>query len=209
MINSNDRCRNWAFILYPDSAPSNYIDILRSLMVQACISPLHAPADDLKSHYHAVLLFGSVKSYEQVLSITKLFNGTFPIPVHDIRQYVRYLIHADNPEKEQFSGMEQIQTFGGLDVGKYFSMSQINKRDIFREIMGFIKDNPFIMYCDLIDYCLTERLDWLELLQSNLAVNKVITEYLWSWQKKNGRRPYDEMTRRGIESNEETRRGSE
>ena len=88
-------------------------------------------------------------------------------------------------------------------------MSQINKRDIFREIMGFIRDNPFIMYCDLIDYCLIERLDWLELLQSNLAVNKVITEYLWSWQKKNGRRPYDEMTRRGIESNEETRRGSE
>ena len=119
MSNSNDRCRNWAFILYPDSSPSNYIDILRSLMVQACISPLHAPTDDLKPHYHVVLLFGSVKSYEQVLSITKLFNGSFPIPVHDIRQYVRYLIHADNPEKEQFSGMEQIQTFGGLDVGKY------------------------------------------------------------------------------------------
>ena len=202
MSNSNERCRNWAFIIYPDSMPANYIDILRSLMVQACISPLHAPADDLKPHYHVVLLFGSVKSYEQILSITELFSGTVPIPVHDIRQYVRYLIHADNPEKEQFSGMEQIQTFGGLDVGKYFSMSQINKRDIFREIMGFIKDNPFIMYCDLIDYCLTDRLDWLELLQSNLAVNKVITEYLWSWQKKNARRAYDEKTRRGFESDE-------
>ena len=202
MSNSNDRCRNWAFILYPDSAPSNYIDILRSLMVQACISPLHAPADDLKSHYHVVLLFGSVKSYEQVLSVTKLFNGSFPIPVHDIRQYVRYLIHADNPEKEQFSGMEQIQTFGGLDVFNYFSMSQIYNRDIFRDIMGSIKDNPSIMYCDLIDYCLTERLDWLELLQSNLAVNKVITEYLRSWQRKISRRLIDEKTHRGFESDE-------
>lgn len=202
MSNSNERYRNWSFIIYPDSMPANYIDILRSLMIQACISPLHSPADDLKEHYHVVLLFGSVKSYEQVLSITKLFNGSFPIPVHDIRRYVRYLIHIDNPEKEQFSGMEQIQAFGGLDVGKYFSMSQINKRDISREIMGFIKDNPSIMYCDLIDYCLNERLDWLELLQSNLAVNKVITEYLWSWQKKISRRLIVEKTHGGFETDE-------
>lgn len=68
MSNSNERCRNWAFIIYPDSMPANSIDILRSLMVQACVSPLHSPADGLKEHYHVVLLFSTVKSYEQKIN---------------------------------------------------------------------------------------------------------------------------------------------
>ena len=95
----------------------------------------------------------------------------------------RYLIHADNPDKEQFQPSD-IVSFGGFVTDKFFSLSSVDKQDLFKQLMQFIRDNPGICYCDLVDLCLDTNPDWLYLLQTNLAVNKVVTEYLYSRSKK-------------------------
>lgn len=182
MSRIDNRCCNWAFILYPDSAPVNFDELLRSMMVAGCYSPLHSPSD-AKPHYHVVLSYSSKKSYEQVLKAAELFHGTRPEPIHDCRQYVRYLIHADNPDKQQFNESDII-TFGGFDVSKYFSATSLQKKAVFADIMAFVRDNPCIYYCDLVNYCIDFQPEWLYMLQTNLAVNKVISEYLYSYRKK-------------------------
>lgn len=181
-MSTDDRSRNWCFILYPDSAPAEWDLILRESMVAGCYSPLHAPADS-KPHIHCILSFTSKKSKSQVQAITQSLNATQPFVVHDLRQMTRYLIHADNPDKEQFQPSD-IVSFGGFVADKYFSLSSFDKQDLFKELMQFIRDNPDICYCDLVDICLDTNPDWLYLLQTNLAVNKVITEYLYSRSKK-------------------------
>ena len=39
--NNSKRTRNYAPIIYPDSAPENWLDILSDFHVQAFVSPLH------------------------------------------------------------------------------------------------------------------------------------------------------------------------
>ena len=66
---SAKRIRNWATIVYPESAPDNWQEILKGQLVPAFISPLHDLDYDengelKKEHYHILLLFGGVKTYE-------------------------------------------------------------------------------------------------------------------------------------------------
>ena len=57
------RARAWTFIVYPDSAPTNWRDILDSKCIPWVESPLHDPDPDAppeearKKHYHVSLEF--------------------------------------------------------------------------------------------------------------------------------------------------------
>lgn len=181
-MSDSERSRTWCFILYPDSAPADFDSILRDSMLVGCYSPLHTP-DDKKAHYHCLLSFGSKKSLSQVSSITSALNATIPFIVHDVKQMTRYFVHADNPDKQQFDSTS-ITCFGGFSIDKFFAPSLADKSSLFRDLMSFIRDNPDLLYCDLVDVCLDSFPDWLYLLQSNLAVNKVITEYMFSRSRK-------------------------
>ena len=70
-------------------------------------SPLHdkdlnASGEAKKPHIHILLLFGGVKSYEQVKEITDSLNCPIPQRCHNARALVRYMAHLDNPEKHQY-----------------------------------------------------------------------------------------------------------
>ena len=41
MPSRNVKKRNWAFIVYPDSAPADWQEILRQTGLQCVVSPLH------------------------------------------------------------------------------------------------------------------------------------------------------------------------
>ena len=45
----DDRARNWAIIAYPESAPENWLEILKSQCSKFSISPANS---DLKEHYN-------------------------------------------------------------------------------------------------------------------------------------------------------------
>ena len=55
------RTRNYATIVYPESAPKNWLDILREMKFNVLVSPLHDkdvnPEDGeiKKAHYHVLL----------------------------------------------------------------------------------------------------------------------------------------------------------
>ena len=54
------RTRNFATVIYLDSAPSNWQEILSDLHVQAFVSPYHdkdknANNEDKKPHYHVMI----------------------------------------------------------------------------------------------------------------------------------------------------------
>lgn len=41
MAEKNVKKRNWAFLVYPESAPENWLQILQATGLQCAISPLH------------------------------------------------------------------------------------------------------------------------------------------------------------------------
>ena len=79
------RSNKWAFLLYQESAPENYLEILEEMHVPFVLSPWHdkdvnrQTGEFKKSHKHGALFFDSLKSYSQV---SELLTEKLNTPSH-------------------------------------------------------------------------------------------------------------------------------
>lgn len=74
----------WLFEFYPDSAPENWRETINGWLVDCLVSPLHdsdvnEDGTPKKPHWHGILFFDSVKSFEQVQELVAPLNGPIPI----------------------------------------------------------------------------------------------------------------------------------
>lgn len=125
-----DRGLFFTCLVYPDSAPADWLSKLEQLHILAAVSPLHdkdvledGTGELKKPHYHVVFKYSSLKSFRQVSSDFDFIGGVYPHSesvflreclVRSPDVIFRYLVHADNPEKAQYSSSD-VLTFGGLD----------------------------------------------------------------------------------------------
>ena len=98
--------RNFATVVYPESAPENWLERLDGLHVPAFVSPLHnqdinPDGSPKKPHWHILIMFAGVKTREQAQEVIDAIGGVGCESVSTVRGYARYLVHADNPEKAQ------------------------------------------------------------------------------------------------------------
>lgn len=169
------RSSKWAFITYPDSLPDKWQEILKSYHIPVAVSPLHdkdlnPTGDEKKPHYHIMLEFESMKSYDQVKEITSQLNATIPQVVHSPVGMIRYFIHKDNPEKYQYDWSD-IVLYNGFDLEKYDSYTDSEIDHIIAEVTQFIDDNLITEYSDLIAYTRAEENDhyddWYRIVRRN------------------------------------------
>lgn len=183
MKQKETRTRNWSVVVYPESLPDNWIDIIDDLHIEWICSPLHdkdinATGEVKKAHYHLLLMFGGVKSYEQVLEVITPLNCPIPQRCHNAKSMVRYMVHMDNPDKAQYK-LSDIRSFGGVDIFEMLRPSSSERYDIVRDMINFIKDNGISEYQDLVDYALECQFDdWWPLLCDNCSF--VIQQYIKS-----------------------------
>lgn len=67
----DNRTRNWTFVVYPESAPDNWREIIDEYRTPWIESPLHDkdvnPDGELKKpHWHVMMMFPTNKSYDQI-----------------------------------------------------------------------------------------------------------------------------------------------
>lgn len=175
------RTRSYATIVYPESAPENWLDILRELKFNVLVSPLHDkdvnPDGEIKkAHYHVLMLFDGVKSVEQATEIRDTFGGVGFENVNSVRGYARYLCHLDNPEKYQYSP-EDVLSIGTEDYFELISLPS-DKYRVIDEIMDWCDANECYIYSDLLRYARTNRRDWFRTLCDNGTY--VVKEFLKS-----------------------------
>lgn len=162
--------RNWAFVVYPESLPSDWIDKLKLKGTSCAISPLHDrdinPTGEVKKpHYHIILSFGSPTTYNNVKAFSDDFNGTIPIPLESVVGYYRYLTHKDNPEKAQYNE-EEIKLYNGFDPVELMTESEVT--NLIKQIIMVIKLNNLVEWEDLVDYLLEHDMhDHLVALQKH------------------------------------------
>lgn len=170
--NKDSRTRNWTFVLYEDSAPDNWREILDDLHIEWIESPWHdkdVNADGLpkKKHKHIALLFGGVKSYEQVKEVSDKLNSPIPQRCHNVKSMVRYMAHLDNPEKAQYS-VSDIKAHGGVDLAELLRPSSSERYTLLREMIDYVRSAGVTEFQDLVDYASSERFDdWFPLLCDN------------------------------------------
>lgn len=177
----DSRTPAWVFIVYPDSAPKDWVEKLDNLHIRVVISPLHdrdinPDGTPKKPHWHVILIFDGKKSFAQMEIIQKMLNSARPEPCASVNGMTRYTIHIDNPEKAQYNKAD-IRTLGGADIEKAFQRT-VDKYLHIRDMIQFIKDNNITEYIDFMDYCATQRFDdWFTLLCDNCSfvIQGVIT----------------------------------
>lgn len=164
------RTRNYATIVYPESAPSDWFELLGEECVPAFVSPLHDkdvnPGGEFKKpHYHVMLMFEGVKTVEQANAIFEVIGGVGCEVVNSIRGYARYLCHLDNPEKVQYP-VEDVRSCAGADYFNVCSLAS-DKQKAYREMCSFCRVNKIYSVNDLQDYAASQRPDWYHVLTEN------------------------------------------
>lgn len=183
------RTRNFATVIYLDSAPSNWQEILSDLHVQAFVSPYHDKDknpnnENKKPHYHVMIMYDGKKSIEQAKENFDKIGGVGCEIVNSTRGYARYLCHLDNPDKEQYS-IQDVKSFGGAD---YMSIINLvtDKYIIIGEMQDFCEKYNITSFYILCNYARKNRSDWYRALCDNSAF--YMKEYLKSkkWSEENG-----------------------
>jgi hypothetical protein len=186
------RTRNFATVVYPDSAPENWQEILSEMRVPCFISPLHDkdvnPDGEIKKpHWHVQFVFDSVKTDEQVQEIIDTIGGVGLERINSYRGYARYLCHLDNPEKHQYLP-EEVRSLCGADyIGAIGLVT--DKYKAIGEMIDFCMEKGIDSYMELIVYARNERQNWFRVLCDNGTV--VIKEFLKSktWTEANKASP--------------------
>lgn len=172
---SATRTRNFVTIVYPESAPTNWREVLAETCVPAIVSPLHdkdvnPDGEPKKAHWHVMLMFPGVKTIEQVTGVCKKFGGIKPQTVSSVQGQARYLVHKDNPEKAQYNPGE-IECFSGADWSEIVKTSR-DRYDTLEDIIAFMDERKMFSYYDLVNYCRLNNRQWFEVVCDNTVLLK-------------------------------------
>lgn len=175
------RTRNWSTIIYPrqkdgeeTTTPDNWADILAQLGVKVAVSPLHdkdvtSEGERKKPHRHIIIAFDGVKTRQQAKEIFDLVGGVGAEPVNSLYGMTRYLTHADNPEKAQYSSVD-VLTFGGFQYNRYASTKEDEEKETMSQmgqIFNSIVENGLYNFSDCADYLMTEQPDLFNCFRKN------------------------------------------
>ena len=169
--NENVKKRNWTFVLYPESAPTDWIERLKISGLMTAISPLHdkdvnPTGDPKKAHYHVLVVYSGPTTYNSVAKFTASLNATIPQALESVRGMYRYFSHKDNPEKYQYNETD-IATLNGFNIADLIELTKSEVNEIKAKILKMIREINIIEYSELIDILLDNEL----LSEYDVAIN--------------------------------------
>lgn len=152
-----EKYRYWVFLVYPDSAPEDWRTRLKGSHGSFAVSPLHDPDEtETKPHYHAVYKHSgpiTLDAARGVLGPLGVAANGYIEPCPHPRNYQRYLVHLDDPEKQQWSEdwHSLIWTCGGFPLDLTRDFSPAERAEQRRAIFELIRENGLCEYADLLD----------------------------------------------------------
>lgn len=171
--------RNWGGVVYPESAPADWKEILKLKGIVFAVSPLHdkdvnPTGEPKKEHYHIVMTFPGPTTDKTVKEIMEELNAPIPIALESVRGYYRYFTHKDNPEKYQYDekDIEHYNCFDVADVMNNFEVYQC-----LRELQDIIVDNEIREYSILMKFLkATEQFElWNVASSHTMFINSFIS----------------------------------
>lgn len=183
--------RDWTFIVYPESAPKNWRNILNDTHMAWVESPLHNkdknPDGTIKKfHWHVLLKADGPITFTAVKDIIEPLNTPIPQKVRSVKGMIRYFAHLDNPEKHQYN-LNDIVPHNGAEISNFLKPSANQNLSYVKDIFKFIKKKEIDNYVDFLDYCLqTDNDNWFDIAinHNTLAINKML-DAMWQKKQKN------------------------
>ena len=201
MAEKNVKKRNWVMIVYPDSLPENWLDILVQTGLPCAISPLHdrdveATGDPKKPHRHVIMCWDGPAPYTQAKRISDSLHGAEPKPLDSLRGYYRYLTHKDSPDKAQYDDKDIIQ-LNGFNIANYTELTRSEVTEALKMIQGYVRAHGILEYADLMDGLMDAEL-WLE-WEVAATHTFFCAEYITSqWRKAKYRAEQEQQEREDV-----------
>lgn len=186
------RTNVFATIVYPESAPADWIQIIKDTHVSTLISPLHdkdvlPDGSQKKAHYHVMQIYDGNKNFEtQIKPIFDRFGGVGREEILSQRGYARYMCHMDNPEKYQYQ-QEEVQELNGACYSAIVTLPT-DELGALEDMLDFIEDNDIYSFRKFLMWCKGNNKEWFRLLANSKTY--IIKEYLKSryWDLENEER---------------------
>ena len=188
------RSNKWAFLIYQESAPENYLDVLEEMHIPFVLSPWHdkdvnkETGEFKKAHKHGVLFFESLKSYTQV---SELLTERLNTPSHvevvmSPKGMYDYFIHAENPDKTLYK-MDEIESGCGFELEQFLITN--NNDQFLSTVIDIIEEHNFTEFNNLVRYARVENPSLL-----NLIIDKTyfFAKYLDSRRHSNHKKESEE-----------------
>ena len=163
------RSNKWTFLIYQESAPENYLDVLEEMHIPFVLSPWHdkdvnkATGEFKKAHKHGVLFFESLKSYTQV---SELLSERLNTPSHvevvmSPKGMYDYFIHAENPDKTLYN-LDEIESGCGFELEQFLITN--NNEQFLSTVIDIIEEHNFTEFNNLVRYARVENPSLLNLI---------------------------------------------
>lgn len=181
--------RNWTFVLYPESAPKDWLEQLKLSGLMSAISPLHdkdlnPTGEPKKAHHHVLLVYSGPTTYNAVAKFTASLNSTVPQALESVRGMYRYFSHKDNPEKYQYDEGD-IVTVNGFNIADLVELTKSEVNEIKKNVLQLIREVGICEYAGLVDFLVDNEL-WAEYdvaINNTLFFNTYITSRRYAEQR--------------------------
>lgn len=158
--------RHFAYVVYPESAPADWIEQLQQTGLSFVVSPLHDKDIDptgtpKKPHYHVIISWGNTTTYRAARGLCDKLRCPRPQALKSPNAMYRYLTHKDNPDKYQYE--EQPVTYNGW-------VRPLNAADVVqlkREIWGMVYTNDCQEYGELLMVCVEHGSEYFDVASSH------------------------------------------
>lgn len=181
------RTRNWATVVYPESAPDGWLVRLEESCIAAFVSPLHdRDAENgvrKKEHYHVLVMYDNPVMPEQFDELRELIGGVGHLKVESLRGQARYLCHMDSPDKAQYNPAEVIQ-LGGADYMQAVA-SGADRKKVVKAMMDYCDQTQTYSYASLLQYAAEHEPEWFDALitHSTYVMVMFLKARRIDWQK--------------------------
>lgn len=180
------KAKYWTFLVYEDSASSNWKELLKDTNVSLAISPIHdkdlTDTGELKkAHYHVVLAFNNTTTYNNALEIAKLCGANIVKKVFSMTGIYEYLTHENEDNKTHYSQNDIIK-MNNFNLNEYdVTTKKTEELNDFKLIMNIIIDNNITTLSKLFQIISNSDNDNLfKILKSNAyLINCLIKENLY------------------------------
>jgi Plasmid replication protein. len=177
------KSHQWAFILYPESAPKNWLQVLDDTYLKIAISPIHDRDLDLetgeiiKPHYHVMVMFGNNTTSSVADDLSLSLHQTRCIPISNAWGYFQYLDHDRETDKAKYNHKD-IRLLNGLTEGELKTLTKDQERELKRSIHVYIHTRKVTEYDQLLEDLFIVDSDMYDYASSHtLLFNTIITSF--------------------------------
>lgn len=175
------RYQYYTFLVYPESAPEDWIEKLRNFHIPMYLSQ-HDMDNDMghlgmkKEHWHIMAMFDSLKPLDCCDEMIEAVKGVKP-PINDFvikskRAYARYLLHYDDPAKYPYYKDHQVIELSGADP--YEEVIKSKSQQDFEEMQTIQDIQDYMEKKGIYNFAAAQRLvrhtgntEWFQCMKVN------------------------------------------